>query len=60
MKKYRVSETLTTYSGTLYKDELVKFINEEKTGEYRVKDGMGRIWFVDSKILKLVSISKEK
>ena len=53
MKKYRIIETMATYAGTLYKDDLVTFINEEKNGDYRVKDGMGKIWFVQPYYLKL-------
>ena len=61
-KKYRVLETITTVDGTLYKDELVMFENEEDDGDWRVKDNMGRIWFVDSKKLSNspVALSKEK
>tara|TARA_R100001377_G_C3163605_1_gene100541 strand:- start:195 stop:383 length:189 start_codon:yes stop_codon:yes gene_type:complete len=50
-KKYRVLETITTVEGTLYKDELVTFETEETGGDWRVKDTMGRIWFLDSKKL---------
>ena len=46
-KKYRVLETITTVEGTLYKDEMVTFINEEVDGDWRVKDSMGRIWFLN-------------
>ena len=45
-KKYRIIETITTVEGTLYKDEMVTFVNEEADGDWRVKDSMGRIWFV--------------
>ena len=50
-KKYRVLETVTTVDGTLYKEELVTFQNEEADGDWRVKDNMGRIWFVNPKQL---------
>ena len=46
-KKYRVVETITTVEGTLYEQELVTFENEEKDGDWRVKDSMGRIWFLN-------------
>ena len=61
-KRYRVLETVTTVDGTLYKEELVTFENEEKDGDWRVKDNMGRIWFVDPKKLTKspVSLFKEK
>jgi len=50
-KKHRVLETVTTVDGTLYKDEVVTFENEEADGDWRVKDNMGRIWFVNPKQL---------
>jgi len=46
-----VLETITTVEGTLYKDELVTFENEESDGDFRVKDNMGRIWYIDSQKL---------
>ena len=46
-KRYRVLETVTSVDGTLYKDELVTFENREADGSWRVKDSMGRIWYVD-------------
>ena len=61
-KRYRVLETVTSVDGTLYKEELVTFENQEADGDWRVKDNMGRIWFVDSKKLSNspVALSKEK
>ena len=50
-KRYRVLETITTVEGTLYKDELVTFENEESDGDFRVKDNMGRIWYINPKKL---------
>ena len=50
-KKYRVLETVTTVDGTLYKEELVTFENKEDDGDWRVKDNMGRIWYVNPKKL---------
>ena len=60
-KKFRVLETITTVDGTLYEKEVVTFENKESDGDWRVKDNMGRIWFVDSKKLTSspVSLSKE-
>ena len=46
-KKYRVLETITSIDGTLYEKELVTFENKEADGDWRVKDNMGRIWFVN-------------
>ena len=50
-KKYRVLETVSGVDGTLYKEEIVTFQNEEADGNWRVKDNMGRIWYVDPKNL---------
>ena len=46
-KRYRVLETVTSVDGTLYKEELVTFENKEADGDWRVKDNMGRIWYVN-------------
>ncbi len=51
-KKYKVINTVTTVNGTLYVDEIVFFENIEKNGDYRVKDTMGRIWFINKSNLK--------
>ena len=60
-KKYRVLETITTVDGTLYKEEIVTYQNKEDDGDWRVKDSMGRIWFVNPKQLTKspVQLSKE-
>ena len=61
-KKFRVLDTITTVNGTLYKDEIVTLENEEADGDWRVKDSMGRIWFLESMLLSNspVVLSKEK
>ena len=61
-KKYRVLKTITTVEWTLYKDEMVAFINEEVEGDWRVKDTIGRIWFVNKNQLtdSPVSLSRVK
>ena len=60
-KKYRVLETVTTVDGTLYEKEIVTFENKEADGDWRVKDNMGRIWYVDPKNLTdlPVALSRE-
>ena len=50
-KKYRVLETVTTVDGTLYEKEIVTFENKEADGDWRVKDNMGRIWFLNPRKL---------
>ena len=61
-KKYRVLETITTVDGTLYKEEIVTYQNKEDDGDWRVKDSMGRIRFVNPKQLtdSPVILSREK
>jgi hypothetical protein len=48
---YKITKTISTISGTLYKDELVKFVQKEN-GHYRVKDSTGKLWFVEREYLK--------
>ena len=51
--KMKVIKTVTTIDGTLYKDEIVKFQEAvHSNGDYRVKDSMGRIWFIKKENLK--------
>ncbi len=61
-KKHRVLETVTTVDGTLYKDEVVTFENQEADGDWRVKDNMGRIWYVNpNKLTKSpIQLSRSK
>ena len=51
-KRYKVIKSITTVNGTLYAKESVFFENVEENGDYRVKDTMGRIWYVDKKNIK--------
>ena len=53
-KKVKIIETVSTINGTLYKDEAVHIENSEN-GNYRVKDSMGRIWYVDKKNVKEIA-----
>ena len=57
-KGYRVLETISTVNGTLYKDDLVDF---ESNGDWRVKDKMGKIWYIKEQQLSSspVRLSKE-
>ena len=61
-KKYRVLETVTTVDGTLYEKEVVTFENKEEDGDWRVKDNMGRIWYVcPNKLTKSpIALSRSK
>ncbi len=42
----KVKNTLTTIDGTLYENDIVFVEGTEKNGDLRVKDSMGRIWFL--------------
>jgi len=51
--KMKVIKTVTTVEGTLYKGEIVKFQESVNlNGDYRVKDSMGRIWFIKKENLE--------
>ena len=50
--KMKVKSTLTTIDGTLYEDEVVSVEGKEKNGDLRVKDTVGRIWFLKEEMLK--------
>ena len=50
--KLKVNKTISTVEGTLYENEIVKFQRKED-GHYRVKDSMGRIWFVNKNNLTI-------
>ena len=52
-RKARIKETIVSYNGTLYKDEIVKIIQKEN-GDYRVQDSMGKIWYVSKNKFKEV------
>ena len=52
MDKMKVIKTVTSIDGPVYEGEIVRFQEVEKTGDYRVKDSMGRIWFVNKENLK--------
>ena len=50
--RYKVVNTVTTVNGTLYAKEAVFLEQIEENGDCRVKDTMGRIWFVKKENLK--------
>ena len=56
--RYRVITDYTTIDGTLYSGDLVteEVSNTKDESKIRVKDPMGRIWFVPKKILKVFKI----
>ena len=48
----KIKSTLTTIDGTLYENDIVFVEGTEKNGDLRVKDTMGRIWFLKKEMLK--------
>ena len=55
MMKYKVLKDYPTTDGVLYAGEIVmeqETTANTKKGHLRVKDSMGRIWFVDKSLLK--------
>jgi|TARA_B100000925_G_C21770843_1_gene371974 hypothetical protein len=52
MKKYKVIENYSTTEGTLYQGEILKEDkNNTLDGHTRLKDSMGKVWFVPSKYI---------
>ena len=56
VESYRVLETISNVDGTLYKNDLVKLQNKEENGDWRVKDNMGRIWYINPKKLSVAPV----
>ena len=53
--KYKVIKDYPTASGILYKNEVVtEDGNSTLKGHIRVKDNMGRIWFVPKETIKKI------
>ena len=52
-KSYRVLKTITTIDGTLYEGDMVHFQNEESNGKWKVKDTMGKIWYLQKNKLQI-------
>lgn len=58
MNKYKVIITYQTTDGTLYENEVVREEgNSTLEGHVRVKDSMGRIWFIPKENLKKINFS---
>ncbi len=54
MKKYKVIKTFTSTEGTLYVDEIVKRDGNQTLKDHiRIRDGMGKIWFIPESYLKI-------
>jgi hypothetical protein len=55
MDKYKVVENYSSTEGTLYQGEILK---EDKNnvlkGHIRLKDSMGRVWFVPNQYVKKI------
>ena len=52
MNKYKIVMDYSSTEGTLYKDEVLKEdSNNTLEGHKRLKDSMGKVWFVPSKYI---------
>ena len=51
-QKLKIKKTIVTIDGTLYEGEIVKF-DKKENDNYRVKDSMGKIWYVEFNNLKI-------
>ena len=52
IKKYKVIENYSTTEGTLYKGEVLKEDSNNTLEDHkRLKDSMGRVWFVPYKYI---------
>jgi len=52
MKKYKVIESYSSTEGTLYKGEVLKEDqNNTLDGHKRLRDSMGRVWFIPFKYI---------
>ena len=60
VESYRVLETISNVDGTLYKNDLVKLQNKEENGDWRVKDNMGRIWYINPKKLSVSPVMSSR
>ena len=53
IKKYQVVENYSSTEGTLYKGEVLKEDNNNTLeGHKRLRDSMGRVWFVPHKYIE--------
>ena len=53
MQRYKVIKTFTSTEGTLYPAEIVKRDGNQTLKDHiRVRDAMGKIWFIPEKYLK--------
>jgi hypothetical protein len=53
--KYKLIRDYTSIEGALYTNEVVNvYDNNTRTGHFRAKDSMGRVWFIPKKYLKKI------
>ena len=53
--KYKLIRDYTSVEGALYTNEVVNvYDNNTRTGHFRAKDSMGRVWFIPKKYLKKI------
>ena len=55
MNKYKIVENYSSTEGTLYKGEVLKEdSNNTLEGHKRLKDSMGKVWFVPEEYVKKI------
>jgi hypothetical protein len=53
--KYKLIRDYTSIEGALYTNEVVNvYDNNTRTGHFRAKDSMGRVWFIPQKYLRKI------
>jgi hypothetical protein len=50
-EQYEVVKDIMTHNGTLHKGDIVT-ITEKLEKEYKVKDGVGKIWYINKNDVK--------
>lgn len=53
----KILKTISTFNGTLYKNEIVK-VDRSENEHYRIVDSSGRIWYVEKKDITLLKEKK--
>ena len=56
-QKAKIKKTISSFDGTLYKDDIVK-IDRAENDDYRVIDPSGKIWYVKKNQVELLPEEK--
>ncbi len=55
-KKVKVTKTITSVNGALHEGEII-LVERRENGHWRCRDNMGRIFYLEESILKVVDKS---